>query len=176
MRVIMITANEGSRHKAYAEMLGVDDYIRKPFAMDRLVDSVRAAAGVIIHSATGGGGESADAGSPDCSSRFGDRTAGCFGFRSFAAAPGSGESIAAVFFSSANFLSVDRISSATFLANSARFATKDCTSSTKGSFGGAETGAASSPEEEEGGLGFVALGTSLTGCLSRRFFLAMGHL
>ena len=41
MRVIMITANEGSRHKAYAEMLGVDDYIRKPFAMDRLVDSVQ---------------------------------------------------------------------------------------------------------------------------------------
>ena len=40
MRVIMITANEGSRHKAYAEMLGVDDYIRKPFAMDRLMASV----------------------------------------------------------------------------------------------------------------------------------------
>lgn len=40
LRVIMITANEGSRHKAYAEMLGVDDYIRKPFAMDRLMDSV----------------------------------------------------------------------------------------------------------------------------------------
>jgi DNA-binding response OmpR family regulator len=40
VRVIMITANEGSRHKAYAEMLGVDDYIRKPFAMDRLLDSV----------------------------------------------------------------------------------------------------------------------------------------
>ena len=40
MRVIMITANEGSRHKAYAEMLGVDDYIRKPFAMDRLLASV----------------------------------------------------------------------------------------------------------------------------------------
>ncbi len=39
MRVIMITANEGSRHKAYAEMLGVDDYIRKPFAMDRLLES-----------------------------------------------------------------------------------------------------------------------------------------
>ena len=39
--VIMITANEGSRHKAYAEMLGVDDYIRKPFAMDRLMDSVK---------------------------------------------------------------------------------------------------------------------------------------
>jgi DNA-binding response OmpR family regulator len=41
MRVIMITANEGSRHKAYAEMLGVDDYIRKPFAMDRLIESVK---------------------------------------------------------------------------------------------------------------------------------------
>lgn len=41
VRVIMITANEGSRHKAYAEMLGVDDYIRKPFAMDRLLDSVQ---------------------------------------------------------------------------------------------------------------------------------------
>tara|TARA_B100002052_G_scaffold283113_1_gene293730 strand:- start:16 stop:498 length:483 start_codon:yes stop_codon:yes gene_type:complete len=40
MRIIMITANEGSRHKAYAEMLGVDDYIRKPFAMDRLIESV----------------------------------------------------------------------------------------------------------------------------------------
>ena len=40
LRVIMITANEGSRHMAYAEMLGVDDYIRKPFAMDRLLQSV----------------------------------------------------------------------------------------------------------------------------------------
>lgn len=39
-RIIMITANEGSRHKAYAEMLGVDDYIRKPFPMDRLLESV----------------------------------------------------------------------------------------------------------------------------------------
>ncbi len=38
--VIMITANEGNRHKAYAEMLGVDDYLRKPFAMDRLLDTV----------------------------------------------------------------------------------------------------------------------------------------
>ena len=40
LRVIMITANEGRRHRAYAEMLGVDDYIRKPFAMDRLMESV----------------------------------------------------------------------------------------------------------------------------------------
>ena len=41
VRIIMITANEGSRHKAYAEMLGVDDYIHKPFAMDRLLGAVR---------------------------------------------------------------------------------------------------------------------------------------
>jgi DNA-binding response OmpR family regulator len=39
--VIMITGNEGSRHKAYAELLGVSDYIRKPFAMDRLIDAVK---------------------------------------------------------------------------------------------------------------------------------------
>jgi DNA-binding response OmpR family regulator len=38
--IIMITANEGSRHKAYAEYLGVVDYIRKPFAMERLLDTV----------------------------------------------------------------------------------------------------------------------------------------
>jgi DNA-binding response OmpR family regulator len=40
-RVIMITANEGSRHRAYAEVLGVDDYIRKPFEMSRLLESVQ---------------------------------------------------------------------------------------------------------------------------------------
>jgi len=37
---IMITGNEGSRHRAYAEMLGVRDYLRKPFAMEKLVKSV----------------------------------------------------------------------------------------------------------------------------------------
>lgn len=40
MPVIMITGNEGSRHKAYAELLGVSDYIRKPFAIDRLLKAV----------------------------------------------------------------------------------------------------------------------------------------
>jgi len=39
-RVIMITGNEGSRHRAYAENLGVDDYIRKPFEMNRLLESI----------------------------------------------------------------------------------------------------------------------------------------
>jgi DNA-binding response OmpR family regulator len=38
--VIMITANEGSRHRAYAELLGVDDYLRKPFGLDQLIVSV----------------------------------------------------------------------------------------------------------------------------------------
>ncbi|MEZ6062634.1 MAG: response regulator [Planctomycetaceae bacterium] len=42
-KVIMMTANEGSRHKAYAEMLGVVDYLRKPFAMEVLLESVRRA-------------------------------------------------------------------------------------------------------------------------------------
>lgn len=40
-KVIMVTANEGGRHKAYAEMLGVVDYLRKPFPMEVLVESVR---------------------------------------------------------------------------------------------------------------------------------------
>ena len=38
--IIMVTANEGSRHKVYAEYLGVIDYIRKPFAMERLLEAV----------------------------------------------------------------------------------------------------------------------------------------
>lgn len=37
--VIMITANPGSRHKIYAETLGVDVYINKPFRMQKLVDA-----------------------------------------------------------------------------------------------------------------------------------------
>src|SRR3954469_19013038 len=37
---VMITANEGSRHKAYAEYLGVVEYIRKPFAMEKLLEAV----------------------------------------------------------------------------------------------------------------------------------------
>lgn len=39
-RIIMITANEGNRHKEYAEKLGVDAYIRKPFPMDELLKTV----------------------------------------------------------------------------------------------------------------------------------------
>jgi len=41
--MIMITANEGKRHEQYAELLGAVAYIRKPFAMERLLESVEAA-------------------------------------------------------------------------------------------------------------------------------------
>ncbi|MCZ6651802.1 MAG: response regulator [Planctomycetota bacterium] len=37
-RIIMITGNQGTRHKTWAESLGVDDYINKPFSMDTLLE------------------------------------------------------------------------------------------------------------------------------------------
>lgn len=37
--VIMITANEGKRHEAYARHLGVNDYVNKPFSTERLLES-----------------------------------------------------------------------------------------------------------------------------------------
>ena len=43
---IMITGNEGSRHRAYAEMLGVREYIRKPFAMEKLVRAIEKVLGI----------------------------------------------------------------------------------------------------------------------------------
>jgi len=39
--VIMITGNEGKRHQMWAESLGVDGYLNKPFRMERLIDSVQ---------------------------------------------------------------------------------------------------------------------------------------
>jgi DNA-binding response OmpR family regulator len=38
-RVIMVTGNEGHRHRQYAELLGVDEYLHKPFPMERLVET-----------------------------------------------------------------------------------------------------------------------------------------
>jgi DNA-binding response OmpR family regulator len=38
--VVMITANQGKRHMAYAESLGVDAYLVKPVPLQRLVDTV----------------------------------------------------------------------------------------------------------------------------------------
>jgi DNA-binding response OmpR family regulator len=37
-KVIMVTANEGRRHRQYAEELGVDGYILKPVRIERLID------------------------------------------------------------------------------------------------------------------------------------------
>ncbi len=39
--VIMITGNEGHRHKGFAQSLGVDEYLNKPFRMDRLSELVQ---------------------------------------------------------------------------------------------------------------------------------------
>lgn len=36
--VIMVTANEGKRHQAYAESLGVDRYLQKPVPLERLLE------------------------------------------------------------------------------------------------------------------------------------------
>lgn len=38
--VIMITGNEGKRHHAWAESLGVDGYLNKPFRMERLFEAM----------------------------------------------------------------------------------------------------------------------------------------
>lgn len=38
-RVIMITGNQGKRHKQYAESLGVDAYLNKPFRMEALLEA-----------------------------------------------------------------------------------------------------------------------------------------
>ncbi|MHC4428345.1 MAG: response regulator transcription factor [Planctomycetota bacterium] len=38
--VVMITANQGKRHMAYAESLGVDAYLVKPVPLQRLVETV----------------------------------------------------------------------------------------------------------------------------------------
>lgn len=40
-KVIMITGNQGTRHRVYAETLGVSLYLNKPFRMERLIEGVR---------------------------------------------------------------------------------------------------------------------------------------
>jgi len=37
--VIMVTANEGKRHQAYAESLGADDYLQKPVPLSKLIET-----------------------------------------------------------------------------------------------------------------------------------------
>ncbi len=43
--VIMITANPGKRHQVWAESLGADKYLNKPFRMDQLYESAEALLG-----------------------------------------------------------------------------------------------------------------------------------
>jgi DNA-binding response OmpR family regulator len=40
-RVVMVTGNDGRRHRAYAEFLGAAEYLVKPFPLARLVEAVR---------------------------------------------------------------------------------------------------------------------------------------
>jgi len=40
-RVIMITGNQGTRHRVYAEALGIDLYLNKPFRMEKLLDGIK---------------------------------------------------------------------------------------------------------------------------------------
>lgn len=40
-RVLMITASGGEPHRAYAELLGVDDYLVKPFSLEAFLEKVR---------------------------------------------------------------------------------------------------------------------------------------
>src|SRR3954465_7214595 len=44
--VIMITGNQGGRHKMYAETLGVSEYFNKPVKMDKLISAAERLLGV----------------------------------------------------------------------------------------------------------------------------------
>ena len=39
--IVMITGNPGKRHQVWAESLGADGYLNKPFRMDKLMDTVK---------------------------------------------------------------------------------------------------------------------------------------
>ena len=41
VRIIMMTANEGNRHREYAESLGVDAYLNKPVPINDLLVRIR---------------------------------------------------------------------------------------------------------------------------------------
>jgi len=45
--VIMITGNQGARHKMYAESLGVSEYFNKPVKLDKLVATAERLLGVV---------------------------------------------------------------------------------------------------------------------------------
>lgn len=45
-KVIMITGNQGARHKIYAQSLGVNAYLNKPFRMEKLAEEVKKVLGL----------------------------------------------------------------------------------------------------------------------------------
>jgi DNA-binding response OmpR family regulator len=38
--VVMVTANQGKRHMAYAHSIGVHAYLNKPISLERLIDTI----------------------------------------------------------------------------------------------------------------------------------------
>ena len=51
--VIMITGNQGARHKMYAESLGVSEYFNKPVKLDKLIASAEKLLGPAAAGAAG---------------------------------------------------------------------------------------------------------------------------
>src|SRR5262249_161831 len=47
--IIMVTANEGKRHEAYARSIGVDEYLTKPIRMDKLMSTAYTLLGASWH-------------------------------------------------------------------------------------------------------------------------------
>lgn len=39
-KIIMITGNQGQRHRQFAQALGVNEYLQKPFRMERLTEAI----------------------------------------------------------------------------------------------------------------------------------------
>lgn len=64
--VIMVTANEGKRHRVYAESLGVDAYLHKPLRLERLITGAAelCADRVIMRNLPGEASEAAEAPEP----------------------------------------------------------------------------------------------------------------
>ena len=63
--VIMVTANEGKRHQAYAESLGVDSYLQKPVPLARLIDEAAQLLAARDAAEDAADGDADDAGKPD---------------------------------------------------------------------------------------------------------------
>jgi DNA-binding response OmpR family regulator len=59
--VIMVTANEGHRHQAYASSLGVDMYLQKPVPLNKLLDAAVELVETRLEDDDEGGDDEADA-------------------------------------------------------------------------------------------------------------------